>query len=1002
MKTNKLVLLLVAFALSACGSDEAPSGNNNGSGADAGLDALADAVSDSTTTADSGNPKSDAATDTSSSDASDMNVENFGRTLDDYRRCFGDGDCPVGLGTCITDIPLNQAQPDGSESVALSSIFTSLAEGEGVCSSTCTLNAAPCDELSVNGVMSDAEPYVCQLIFVGESPYPATPPAFPFDDQLDSQGLLTGTPFGALCRPPFQLDADVDRGFCAGCLGGADACAGTATCWDYLSNAAAADGEPGQCLGRCEGLCPSGFECTTLGDADYCVPNIKTCTTCLDLDGDGRGVGRCGDTLQPVTPVDCDDTNALAYYDPANPNHAFPANCAVENDFNCNGKSDADEQIASPLFGDNHCTSCFDTCSDPVLNGNLACVQGACIAVCQGNWATCDDDEINGCEQSVNDPTLVYFADADDDGYGDLSNTQFTCNAGVAPRGYVANSDDCNDTDPGSFPNAPELCDGVDNDCDMAVDNGVLSVGDACTAAAVGICQNGTFVCNGVAGISCEPATPIAETCNGFDDNCDGQADLTNGVAPLSAPLWYADCDNDNFGSGAATARCDTPASAPVSCPNGGWSLLNTDCDDTDPSIYPGRTEDCSTLANDNCLANDPQNLWINAVNYYADIDGDTYSPNPTVTALGCGGPPQFGWTPVLHTESDCNDAIPAISPAAVESCQTPADDNCNGLVHDATTGLVVRYPDVDQDNYGPNALAKSFCVISMTPSETANYSATQGGDCNDSTTTRTVSSNGHQYSGINQGPLRTEACDGFDNDCDGVVDDGCPVDYSITNDRIHPTLFGTNPTTSSIPLPSTMTSPMDSKCGANQVMVGIEVRRVDQLGTCQILGGVKTIRAICRNPNITVNANNDPFSYTQSNTGTTYGATVGLFGGDVGQVFCADMDKTETIYCSDASGKQVVTGVQGRDGALIDRIGLKCSSLALTTSVHPSILSINFAEDTAQLPPNFNGGGAFSDSCANNEVVTGISAYPQWEDAQGWILNGFKLRCSDLTLTVK
>lgn len=61
----------------------------------------------------------------------------------------------------------------------------------------------------------------------------------------------------------------------------------------------------------------------------------------------------------------------------------------------------------------------------------------------------------------------VYF-DSDGDGYGDATNSLNVCCD--APSGYVANSDDCDDSEESVYPGAEELCDGLDNDCDGVVD----------------------------------------------------------------------------------------------------------------------------------------------------------------------------------------------------------------------------------------------------------------------------------------------------------------------------------------------------------------------------------------------------------------------------------------------------------------------------------------------------------------------------------------------------
>jgi len=64
--------------------------------------------------------------------------------------------------------------------------------------------------------------------------------------------------------------------------------------------------------------------------------------------------------------------------------------------------------------------------------------------------------------------TVIWHLDADGDGFGDPSTPLGHCDQ---PTGYVENADDCDDTQPQVGPGNPEICDGLDNDCDGLVDN---------------------------------------------------------------------------------------------------------------------------------------------------------------------------------------------------------------------------------------------------------------------------------------------------------------------------------------------------------------------------------------------------------------------------------------------------------------------------------------------------------------------------------------------------
>lgn len=115
------------------------------------------------------------------------------------------------------------------------------------------------------------------------------------------------------------------------------------------------------------------------------------------------------------------------------------------------------------------------------LAGQLLATSGDCDDTNSDRFPTADEF-CNGidedCDTQIDEGLVVstYFLDADGDGFGNPAASLLTC---AAPAGYVTNNGDCLDSNASVNPTATEVCNGIDDDCDLVIDEGCGPANDA-------------------------------------------------------------------------------------------------------------------------------------------------------------------------------------------------------------------------------------------------------------------------------------------------------------------------------------------------------------------------------------------------------------------------------------------------------------------------------------------------------------------------------------------
>jgi hypothetical protein len=423
------------------------------------------------------------------------------------------------------------------------------------------------------------------------------------------------------------------------------------------------------------GVCASTgqLECQGGQEVDTCTPGTTEAELCdsLDNDCDGSsdedftnlgmtctvGIGACEATGNYVCTVDglgteCDATQGT----PGTEGPYGSPTCGDTVDNDCDGKTDAgdaDCECVQTGLPDNNCDGIDDDCD------------GA------------PDDEY------VTTPTTC--------GTGECASTgQLECQGGTEV-------DTCLEGTP-----SPELCDGLDNDCDSSVDEDFTDLGGTCTVG-VGACEEtGTYICSADgSGTECSatPDIPGVEgpvghvTCSdNVDNDCDGQTDLSD-----------SDC------------TC-IPTGTPESVCNG----IDDDCDSSIDEDYVSTSTSCGVgecastgqttcaggVEGDTCTPGTPSIELCDGLDNDCDGSSDEDFTNlGTTCTVGVGACEKTGTYICMldgsGTECDASPRAPGVEgPEGDPTCTDNIDNDCDGQadINDVDCGGECTPPPVRQE----------------------------------------------------------------------------------------------------------------------------------------------------------------------------------------------------------------------------------------------------------------------------------------------------------------
>ncbi|MDQ3036985.1 MAG: putative metal-binding motif-containing protein, partial [Myxococcota bacterium] len=416
-----------------------------------------------------------------------------------------------------------------------------------------------------------------------------------------------------------------------------------------------------------------------------------------------------------------------------------------------------------------------------VCNGAETCVDMSCVP---GMPVDCDDADactVDVCDEAMRGECVHRTRDLDGDGFLDA-----TC---PPLDGEVA--DDCNDDNDEVFPGAPEICNGLDDDCESGCDEDFTCCRGEAGSCATTCGTTGTRVCT--ATCSWSICSPPAEECNAIDDDCNGAPDDvfacvrgataacttacgSSGTRTCGDACTWSDCIAPAETCNGRDDDCDAVSDEGFGCASGSSVSCTTSCGSTGSRACSASCALAATCA--------PPAEGCNGV----DDDCDTRVDETVECSAGATGPctTSCGSTGTRACSAGCT----------WNTCSAPAevcngsDDDCDGRV-DETFACVPGSAGACSTSCGTtgartctSACAWGACTPPVEAcngaddncdaacDETFACCAGRAGACTTSCGTTGMRTCGAACGWSACSPP-AETCNGTDDDCNGSCDDG-------------------------------------------------------------------------------------------------------------------------------------------------------------------------------------------------------------------------------------